>query len=72
MYGTHRENVVCGLIGGATFAIRRGSEAPFVRGRVKTSTPVRRRLSLTQDVLGKPIPRSLELALAESNVIDKQ
>ena len=26
-------------------------------------TPVRRRFSFTQDVLGKPIPRGLELAL---------
>ena len=29
----------------------------------KRPTPVHRRLSLTQDVLGKPIPRGLELAL---------
>ena len=27
--------MVCGLIGGATLAIRRGSETPFVHGRVK-------------------------------------
>ena len=28
--------MVCCLIGGATLAIRRGSETPFVHGRVKT------------------------------------
>ena len=28
--------MVCGLIGGATLAIRRGSETPFVHGRVNT------------------------------------
>ena len=27
----------CGLIGGATLAIRRGSETPFLHGRVKTA-----------------------------------
>ena len=28
--------MVCGLIGGAALAIRRGSETPFVHGRVKS------------------------------------
>ena len=36
MYGTHCDNVVCGLIGGAILAIRPGSETPFVHGRMKT------------------------------------
>ena len=36
MYGARLDNVVCGLISGATLAIRRGSETPFVHGRVKT------------------------------------
>ena len=31
--------------------------------RVQRPTPVSRRLSLTQDVLGKPIPKGLDLAL---------
>ena len=29
--------MVYGLIGGATLAIRRGSETPFVHGRIETS-----------------------------------
>ena len=33
MYGARCDNVVCGLIGGATLAIRRGSETPLVRGQ---------------------------------------
>ena len=36
IYGARRDNVICGFVGGATLAIRRGSETPFVHGRMKT------------------------------------
>ena len=36
MYGARQDNGICGLFGGATFAIRRGSETPFVHRRGKT------------------------------------
>ena len=35
MYEARLDNVVCGLIGGATLTIRRESETLFVHGRVK-------------------------------------
>ena len=35
-YGSRCDNLVCGLIGGATIANRGGSETPFVHGRMKT------------------------------------
>ena len=37
MYRERIDNVICSLIGGVTLAIWRGSKAPFVHGRVKTS-----------------------------------
>ena len=48
-----------------------GPHSPFGEGAAphlymnewNRSTPVRRRFSFTQDVLGKPIPRGLGLAL---------
>ena len=45
--------MVCGLIGGATLAIRQGSETPFVRGRVKTPNASPQAIELNQRCSGQ-------------------
>ena len=59
MYGARWDNVVCGLFGGATLAVQRGSETKFVHGQMKTLNASPQRLSSIQALLGMPIPRGL-------------
>ena len=51
--------MVCGLLWGATLAIRWRSETHLCMDECNRPTPVRRRLSLTQATRGKPIPTGL-------------
>ena len=63
MYEVCCDKLVCGLIGGATLAILRGSEAPFAYGRVETPNASPQAIELNPRCSGKPIPRGLESAL---------
>ena len=54
--------MVCGLIGGATLAIRQGRETPFVHGRAEAPNASSQAIELNprcsgqaQDVLDKPL-----------------
>ena len=60
--GACRNDVVCSLLRGTT-QFGEGATPHLYMDEWNRPTPVRRRFSFTHDVLGKPIPSGLGLAL---------
>ena len=60
-------NMVCGLLRGATLAIRCRSEIPFVHGQMELPNTSPQAVELNQAARGKPIPTGLAPSAAQKH-----
>ena len=69
MYGACWDNVVCGLIGGTTLAIRRGSENPYVHERVETPNDSLQAIELNPRCSGQAHPKGPRTGPGNENMM---
>ena len=65
MYGARCDNVICGLIDGATLAIWLESESSFVHGRVKTPDASSKAIELNPRYFGQAHSKGPRIGLGK-------